>query len=69
MHPRVRADLINHKFDLKTNKKFLLKLDELKWTLFPRWNGGSLVASDRYNAGAAYHLVQLLYQCDSVPDF
>ena len=36
-HPKVRADLMNGKFSRKMSDNILEGLDELRWSLFPRW--------------------------------
>ena len=41
-HSSVRADFVNGKFGPDVNPRLLPAIDELNWSLFPRWQGGSV---------------------------
>lgn len=64
MHPQVRADLLNKQFELHSSPKLLAKLDEIRWTLFPRWQGGSLELAQQQFTSAAKHLKALINKCE-----
>lgn len=55
-HPQVRSDFLAHRFDWLNGPKLLNQLDELRWTLFPRWQGGTLEVASQLSARAAEHL-------------
>jgi hypothetical protein len=61
-HPQVRAHFLNQRFALPASQKLLQKLDELRWTLFPRWHGGSLDSTVNLHARSAEHLNSLILQ-------
>ena len=63
-HPRVRADFYNGRFECNISPSMLPKLDELRWCLLPRWQGGSLTAAT--NIRAEDHMQQLLAQTDNL---
>jgi len=59
-HPTVRADFVNLKFGYSLSPDILPQLDELRWTLFPRWHLGSLIGSNPRFSSAANHLRKLI---------
>ena len=46
-HPMIRADFVNGKFGWNINLTLLPQLDELRWSLVPRWQSGDLACSIR----------------------
>lgn len=65
-HPQVRADFINHRFGWHLNPSLLGRLDELRWTLSPGWNAGTLERASAVNRRAAIHMTLLLGRDSSV---
>ena len=63
-HPKVRADFYNKKFGCNINPNLLRKIDELRFCFLPRWQDGSLTAATNINA--QHHMLQLLFQSDSL---
>lgn len=59
-HPKVRADFISGQFGISVNRDILPAMDALRWTLFPRWKGGSLSAHSRITLQASFHLHKLI---------
>lgn len=59
-HPQVRADFMNGCFGLNINPGLLSKLDDFRWTLFPRWQSGGLAAATERNKLAVMHLQKLM---------
>lgn len=59
-HPKVRADFVNGRFGLSINPNLLPSLDALRWSLFPRWRGGSLRLHQRATRKAAENLTLLI---------
>ena len=59
-HPGVRADLVNRKFACNVNPNLLPEIDNLRWTLFPRWLGSGLEAAAESYQRAAEHLRRLV---------
>ena len=58
--PQVRGDFLHGDFHKDIKIQILPQLDELRWTLFPRWEGQILGEPDlRLNEGAS-HLNKLL---------
>jgi hypothetical protein len=55
-HPQVRADFVNGKFGIGVNPGILPVLDELHWTIFPRWLGSGFSAAKHRNENAVDHL-------------
>jgi hypothetical protein len=64
--PRVRADLINGKFGCHINPQLLLKLDDLRWTLLPRWQSGSIITIDTRKTVVVDHMFNLLNKSDEL---
>jgi hypothetical protein len=60
-HPKVRADFVNGCFE-SIDPSLLHQLDELRWTIFPRWQGGSVFNPDKHYQKSAEHLANLLGQ-------
>ena len=58
-HPQIRADFMNGKFGPKLNPSILQRLDELKWSLFPRWLGGPEYSMETYKK-ASVHVYKLV---------
>ena len=59
-HPSVRADFINGRFgEPSINTSLLERIDELRWTLMPRWIGGEIAELQR-SASAAYHFDEMM---------
>lgn len=65
-HPKVRADFLNGKFNVTINPNLLQSIDELRWTLFPRWRGGELLVHDTIMESAARHCCWLIERRDEV---
>ena len=65
-HPMVRADFVNGRFGWNINPTLLPQLDELRWSLVPRWQSGDLTCSIRDCGPAARILQQLLGESDEV---
>ena len=65
-HPGVRADFINKQFGCNIKCDLLPDLDQLRWSLFPRWRGGGLLASASANERAAKSLKLLVEQSDEL---
>jgi hypothetical protein len=63
-HPQVRADFVNQKFGFNINPDLLTKIDELRWTLLPRWQSGSIVSTNIRSQVAAHHAAELLRMSD-----
>lgn len=59
-HPQVRADFHCGVFGCNVNPQILPRLDELRWTLMPRWQSGSLVPPNFRDKAAAQHWVHLI---------
>jgi hypothetical protein len=57
---QVRADFVNGKFGPAINPHVLPQLDELRWTLFPRWQGGVLEEPNSAFRLARVHADKLL---------
>ena len=65
-HLDVRADFINGAFgDISINVSLLEQIDELRWTLMPRWMGGEIGELER-SSSAAYHFNQLINRSGSL---
>jgi len=61
-HPRVRGDFLTGKFGCNINPELLIKLDDLRWTLLPRWKKGDFLSIKARSEGAAVHITKLLEQ-------
>ena len=57
---RVRGDLISGQFGPNVNPDILPKIDELRWTLLPRWQPVEQQAGNHRYRDAANHLQKLL---------
>ena len=64
----VRGDFLHKKFGFHLNPEILPKLDELKWTIMPRWSGVGLWDQDPRRRTAAIHLKKLLNRSSEVFD-
>lgn len=65
-HSQVRADLDNRKFGLNVNSNLLPAIDELRWTLFPRWTEGGFGVAESRSREAAQHMQHLLAKDDQI---
>lgn len=65
-HPQVRADFLRGKFSVTINPNLLRSIDELRWTLFPRWRGGELLVHDTIFESAARHVRFLISRKDDI---
>ena len=65
-HPQVRADLHNGKFGYNVNPNILGQIDDLRWTLMPRWQNGGLVSAQTRSDYAANHMIKLLEKSTDV---
>ena len=63
---RVRADFVNEKFECCCTPDRLAALDEIRWTLFPRWTSGSLEHPGDTFVKAAAHLEKLLLKSEEL---
>jgi hypothetical protein len=59
-HPQVRADFVQQRFGCHINANLLPRMDQLRWSLFPRWVGGSLELAKVKSQTAAGHLKKLI---------
>lgn len=59
-HPKVRADFINGRFGPSIRPTLLSKIDDLRCTIFPRWQSGGLKGAAERSAAAVLHLSKLL---------
>jgi len=57
---KVRADFANGKFGPNVNPDLLHRIDDLRWTIFPRWPGGNFQSARNRNASAVKHIRKLL---------
>ena len=64
--PRVRADLISGKFGPNVNPGIIHMLDQLRWTILPRWQHGSIIDPGTRCNVAAVHLTQLISRSEDV---
>ncbi len=64
-HPKVRADFVNGCFE-SIDPSLLHQLDELRWTIFPHWHGGSVFKPDKHYQKSAEHLAKLLGQSNEL---
>jgi hypothetical protein len=65
-HPQVRADLVAGLFGFNINSSILPVLDELRWTLFPRWRGGGFEMSRATSRAASQHLQLLIAKSEKL---
>jgi hypothetical protein len=63
---QVRADFVNGKFSRSVNPHLLPQLDELRWCLFPRWQGGSLEFPNPAIKAARVHAEKLFTRSKDV---
>ena len=63
---RVRADFVNERFECCCTPDRLAALDEIRWTLFPRWTSGSLEHPGDTFVKAAAHLEKLLLKSEEL---
>ena len=64
--PSVRADFVNGKFKSRfENIDFLPMIDELRWTLLPRWKGSGYESIRARSSIAMYHFRELLRRSSS----
>lgn len=54
-HPDVRGDFINGRFGLNVNSNLLPRLDELRWSIFPRWQCGSFFFFEEYGGNRKFN--------------
>ena len=59
-HPQVRADFVQQRLGCHINANLLPQIDKLRWSLFPRWVGGSLESAKVKSHAAAGHLKKLI---------
>lgn len=64
--PKVRADFVNKSFGPNINPDLLSLIDDLRWTLMPRWQRGSLTSSSDRRLAAVDHMRKLLAKADEV---
>ena len=67
-NPQVRADFVSGKFDFPGYPERLSALDDLRWTLFPRWSGTSLSCPGVSFDHSVYHLRNLLAKSSQVAE-
>ena len=65
-HPGVCADLVNRKFANNVNPNLLPEIDNLRWTLFPRWLGSGFEAAAESYQRAAEHLRHLVSRSEEL---
>jgi len=56
----VRADFVNGKFGSNINPNLLPHIDNLRYTLFPRWSGGDFKSARARSTYAVQHICNLL---------
>jgi len=59
-HTKVRADFASGSFASNVDTRLLPHIDELRWSLFPRWTKGTIMEVSKRNQGAANHCIELL---------
>lgn len=59
-HPQVRADFACGVFGCNINPSLLPRIDQLRWTLLPRWQSGSVNTPNLRMAMAAQHWAHLV---------
>ena len=62
---QVGADFVSGSFNCKVDPKLLARIDDLRWSLFPRWQSGGFQAAAVSSLRAAQHwnlLVSKSYQ-------
>ena len=55
-HPRVRTDFVNGCFTVESGPRVMEMLDLVRWSLIPRWIGGSINSIDHRTTAATMHL-------------
>ena len=59
-HTQVRADFINSRFGCNINPSLLPRMDDLRWTIFPRWQGNGFESATSRSSIASHHIIKLL---------
>jgi hypothetical protein len=63
---QVRADLINGRFGCHINPQLLNRIDDLRWTLLPRWQSGSLSTPKDRERKVVDHMIKLLSRSEEL---
>ena len=63
---QVRADLINGKFGGHINPQLLNRIDDLHWTVLPRWQSGILSTPSDRERMVVEHMIKLLSKSEEL---